>query len=170
MVQGTHNVVPKAAFERFNEALPTPVEPEDKAVRYHLFRVLYAFEIARGWLFHKNTRRSENFFMRGRTDVERTERQGRDEFDRNSPRFKKAARHIEAILPESLFVNGPPKAVCEIGAAWGGASYPVIDRFKPDTYVNFEIDGDLANWLHRTAGVVAMPSDGESSNKRATGV
>ena len=146
------------------EALEGKADLEDPAIRMAALRTLFAFEIARGTFLHPKTRSTATFFLRGKVDVQRTLRTEGVMVDRDSPRYREARRHLDVVLPESLFGDSPPRRVCEIGAAWGGSSLSIQDRFKPEEFLNFEIDSDLARQMETELGLKAMPCDGETLN------
>lgn len=148
--------------EKAHLALKDQVDLDDSPVQLAVLRALFAFEIARGTFFHVPTKTTATFFLRGKRDVMRAERSGKPMVDRQSPRYQEARQHLDIVLPESLFADGPPRRVCEIGAAWGGSSLSIVDRFAPEEFVNFEIDSDLARQMETELGMRSLPCDGET--------
>lgn len=143
-------------------SLGDKVDLEDQAVQLAILKTLFAFEMSRGTFFHLPTKNTATFFLRGKTDVIRAVRSGKPMIDAESPRYREARVHMDIVLPDTIFVDGPPKKVCEIGAAWGGSTLSITDRFAPDEFYNFEIDPDLARQMETELGLKSLPCDGET--------
>ncbi|RZJ18940.1 MAG: class I SAM-dependent methyltransferase [Brevundimonas sp.] len=143
-------------------SLGDKVDLQEQSVQLAILKTLFAFEMSRGTFFHLPTKNTATFFLRGKTDVLRAARSGKPMIDADSPRYREARTHMDAVLPDSIFVDGPPKKVCEIGAAWGGSTLSITDRFAPDEFYNFEIDPDLAHQMEIELGLKSLPCDGET--------
>lgn len=143
-------------------SLGDKVDLQDQSVQLAILKTLFAFEMSRGVFFHLPTKNTATFFLRGKTDVLRAVRSGKPLIDAESPRYREARTHMDIVLPDSIFVDGPPKKVCEIGAAWGGSTLSITERFAPDEFYNFEIDPDLARQMEVELGLKSLPCDGET--------
>lgn len=143
-------------------SLDDKVDLQDQSVQLAILKTLFAFEMSRGTFFHLPTKNTATFFLRGKTDVLRTIRSGKPMIDAASPRYREARTHMDIVLPDAIFIDGPPKKVCEIGAAWGGSTLSITDRFAPDEFYNFEIDPDLAQQMEAELGLKSLPCDGET--------
>lgn len=142
-------------------SLGDKVDLNDQSVQLAILKTLFAFEMARGTFFHLPTKNTATFFLRGNTDVVRAIRSGKPMIDPDSPRYREARVHLDIVLPDTIF-DSPPKKVCEIGAAWGGSTLSITDRFAPDEFYNFEIDSDLARQMETELGLKSLPCDGET--------
>lgn len=148
--------------ESTRASLGDKVDLQEQSVQLAILKTLFAFEMSRGTFFHLPTRNTATFFLRGKTDVLRAARSGKPMIDADSPRYREARTHMDIVLPDAIFIDGPPRKVCEIGAAWGGSTLSITDRFAPDEFYNFEIDPDLARQMETELGLRSLPCDGET--------
>jgi SAM-dependent methyltransferase len=132
-----------------------------KETKYReIYEVLFAPERSLGMQYSATTRRLALGFYRGKADLASYAAKGMSPLEVTT-RYARRRATLDAILPPDIIAE-PVTAICEVGGAWGSTMKYLIDRFRPEKYFNFEIDGGYAEWTARTFGSITMPTDGET--------
>ena len=164
-----HRILPQMPFAAFLErAKSTMTAAQYEHYLLHLektkfreiYDVLFAPEQSLAMQYKARGRKIGLAFYRSKSDIESYNAKGMSPLD-VTDRYTKQQATLDAMLtPENT--PGQVKAICEVGGAWGSTMKYLIERFKPEKYFNYEIDGGYAKWTADTFGSITMPTDGET--------
>ncbi|MCI4661964.1 MAG: methyltransferase domain-containing protein [Neomegalonema sp.] len=103
-----------------------------------------------------------NTFERGGADVKRAEEAGVSLLENRGDIHKINQERFDRLIVPDMISADEVHRICEIGPAWGGAASYFKNRFSPEAYEIYEIDGAYAQYLEKHMDMLPRPVDGET--------
>jgi len=169
-LKDSNAILPKFQFQKYLERLEKTAGADNvKKYKKHLeetqykeiLEQLFGEELLMGRIIDQKTLRENSLFFRGKSDIKNAKKQGVHLHKLIKSKLEITDDLLSKLILDSDFQT-PPKRVCEIGGAWGATIKHIKERFNPEEYQNYEIDGAYAKWAEENLGTKTMPVDGET--------